>query len=226
VESASRAGHRSDLLADADGPVPVRVAPAPQRVIRRPPGLAGYPVGMLPFLLAAAHATTGEPETLEVLGLLAAEHKVFLLLESGGDTEVSYYRVDDPLPREQKPDRPVPAVSWNRDSATVHDRIAWLRTTVQPLPAAPTDGLELTQRYGPDVECGVPLFPRTCQKVDLTVRWAGQQATTSLVTEGKVELVGAWTVPGTDRRLVMVRHIGVHTESGYPADVPLLLARP
>jgi hypothetical protein len=180
---------------------------------------------MFSWLLTLAHATVGEPESVEVLGWLPAEHKVFLLRESGLENpQVWYYRLDDPPPPEQRPDRPVRVVSWAQD--TLADRIVHLRTRLEPLTPAPLTGMEVVQVLGDEVECGTPLSPRTCRAVDVTIRWGGQQARTSLLTEGRLAVVGAWTVPGTDRRLVMLQHIGVHIECGYTTDVPLLLTGP
>ncbi len=63
-----------------------------------------------------------------------------------------------------------------------------------------------------------------CDRVDVAVRWEGQEAATTLHTWGGVEVVGLWRVPERPEALVVLQHTGVTYEVGYAAQVPLLLA--
>jgi hypothetical protein len=188
---------------------------------------------MLVFLPAVALATTGGPQNIEVLGLEPEEHKLFLMSkkedEGGGHSRLLYYRLDAPPP-EQRPDRPVQVESVYRSlgdhpAEELQRRFDRLERSLKPLAPAPLSGIEVTLTYGDQTVCDptTAYEPVPCEQVAVTVRWAGQQATTALVTWGNFEIAGAWTVPGTDRRLVILRHSGVTTESGYDAEVPLLL---
>lgn len=73
----------------------------------------------------------------------------------------------------------------------------------------------------PDDDGGAMVF--VCRQSTATVRWAGHAATTTLHGWGRVQVAGTWTLPN-GRRLVMLRHRGITFESGYDADVPLLLS--
>lgn len=131
-------------------------------------------------------------------------------------------------------------------------KIAYLRRHLTPLEPVPLDGVELSLRHGdltpcprqqekPDdtaiadglgqarvnrragmVDAG-GVVVSVCRRVTVTVRWEGREAQTTLLTWGGVELLDAWSVPGSKRRLVFLRHVGVTTETGYTRDVALLL---
>ena len=189
---------------------------------------------MLVTLSTLAFATTGGPQVLTVLGFEPREHKLFLTsqrFDEGGDLpQLLYYRLDAPPP-EQRPDRPVEVTSYYQSLGDqpfneFERRIERLKRALQPLEPAPLRGIEVTLAFGDQKVCNaIPEAP-LCEQVAVTVRWAGQQATTTLTSWGDFEIAGAWTVPDTDRRLVVLRHVGVTTESGYSADVPLLLSAP
>lgn len=62
-----------------------------------------------------------------------------------------------------------------------------------------------------------------CRILHVDVRWGAHRAEATLESWGGLQLVSAYVLPRPHHRLVVLRHLGHTHETGYAADVPLLL---
>ena len=185
------------------------------------------PIALL-ALLPLAHATSGVPLEIQVLGWEPVDQKVYLLEhgygEPGSPPQLSYLDRDGP-----DPDALIQVRSCYRlDENTLYDRLEQLEARLVPLEPLALTGLQSTERVtsvGPCADAS-PLDDRRCQQVDVALDWYGLRAELQIETWGQGHVHGAWAIPGTEEPLVVYRHVGVTWESGYTRDHAVVLTAP
>jgi hypothetical protein len=210
---------------------------APRGVVPR----VRFPTLAVPALLGAlallaaprtAGATTGGPETLEVLGAETRDGKVYFLrhFHDEGDRlpQLEYFLLDGP-----QAGHTVRVRSWYADAdggvARFEPRLAALKKRLAPLSALRTSEVSLTERVirkgeAPQRAPDPPRPVETREVTAITPRATGRQ--TIVVDAGRPAEIADARAVSPDRAVAIVRYRGLFVEIGYDTETAVLLRAP
>jgi hypothetical protein len=171
-----------------------------------------------------AHATTGGPETLEILGYDPNDDKVFFKRDfhDEGDERP---RVEYIAFKGKAAGKLVVVKSWKREE--FETRLEDLRKRLMPLEFLPLADFLLEKRTLKKIQHLQPHFdPRPGLLLSVVVKGKKQRGQRSVKSyanpKNPVELVAVVRIPKRGS-VALIRYIGIPYEFGYAVDMPVVL---
>jgi hypothetical protein len=197
--------------------------------VRRTFGLALLATFALVSSPREASATTGGPQTVEILGYEPVDEKVFMLRhfhdEGGALPQLEYMFVEGPHAGQV-----IQVRSWYRgpdsmDATKLNERLAALRARLKALPklrALPT----LAAKHLRDITIPATFpgdAPWIVGEMRVNASTPSHEGSKKIVlARGPLEIVDRRELPGA--ALVTIRYRGIFFETGYTTETTLLLA--
>jgi hypothetical protein len=208
---------------------------AAARALPRPPFMRTS-ISFLTTTSAIAPRTTAvAPHVLEVLGFDRDQRTIYFQEDLGGATPlVHLMHTDGEHAGRMTVAHSLYAGAKDEVAARVADRVAALRTTLEPLDAIDSDAYLLTtrviQRRALRVTDGPPIRKFTLMLSveplvgDQPAALAGKTAVTAYL-RARAALDRVWLVPRSDLAIARVTYLGVPSEIGHDKQVAVLTAR-